>query len=109
MQAYQLTKTIRFKLEQDTNIENALINEKLKSLNETPEDIHNNLLKLYQSAQQLSEILLIGLFKSSYEEKLKFKSKCPEVKYGWLKSYTKQEYYELITNKKQKSYKLNRP
>jgi len=102
---YELSKTLRFELkpqnEKSKNISNLL---------EKTGDI-DNLLKQFKEVQE--NFLDIFIYKTEQEEskylKLEFK-KNREIKYGWLRTYTKIEFYnwKKIKNKgdKDKKYYL---
>ena len=106
MEPYQLTRTIRFKLL--GTAENKDIQRKIDDVKEGKRDLRNNLINLLQEASLFSRQLKQVLVDDIEQDSIRFRSKCPEVRYGWLKQYTKTQYYQLIEEKKQKTYELTK-
>ncbi len=121
MEPYQLTKTIRFKLEPENSVLNTIIEEKTSNVEgvtalETADDskrlqgyienLGNTLEQLLTENTEFVEAFRASIFVETEKNKLRFQEKSPEIKYGFLKLYKKNSYYELIETNKRRTYEL---
>ena len=105
---YQITKTIRFKLEPEGKIENHFKN------NTKKEDKEKDLSLLIKQIEELQNKLKKLLHKGKKEDGNIIKNsdgstawKCNiEIKYTWMRNYLKAKFYENLKNTKSKHYKL---
>ena len=101
---YQITKTIRFKLEPEGKIENHFknnIKEKdLSLLIKQIEELQNKLKKLLHKGKKEDGNIIKNSDGSTAW-------KCNiEIKYTWMRNYLKARFYENLKNTKSKHYKL---
>ncbi len=101
---YQITKTIRFKLEPEGKIENHFknnIKEKdLSLLIKQIEELQNKLKKLLHKGKK-EDCNIIKNSDGSTAWKCNI-----EIKYTWMRNYLKVKFYENLKNTKSKHYKL---
>ncbi len=91
MEKYQITKTIRFKLE-PVQIEE--FEKQVQNIENVKEE-EANLAQLVSNAQDLSKLLKEYIYTDPNHEKKKFKNTVI-VHFRWLKEFTKDKYFEWI-------------
>ena len=111
---YELTKTIRFKLiEEEINEKDIklVLPKIIKS--EKRENIKNRILGFIENIEKISDEFKLLFFydkETKFEDneykKIKFTNKL-EIKYSWLRDYTKNEFHNFKKSKPPKTYKLN--
>ena len=90
MEKYQITKSIRFKLEP---VKASQFEKEVENLKNAKEE-EKNLSLLVSTAQDLSKLLKEYIYTDPNHEKKKFKSTVT-VHYRWLREFTKDKYFEL--------------
>lgn len=91
MEKYQITKSIRFKLEP---VKASQFEKEVENLKNVKEE-EANLAQLVSNAQDLSKLLKEYIYTDPNHEKKKFKSTVT-VHYRWLREFTKDKYFEWI-------------
>ena len=97
MEKYQITKTIRFKLE--------AVNQKAKDLRLTQVSTKKDLEQLIQSLEEIEHDFKKIFYRKDDSGKEVFDS-IFKIKYSWMRTYLKNEFYNQHNGSKTKDYSL---